>query len=808
MFPRLLRHGRTDGRGLRDRMSSNARARMARIARAGRLSTAIARLGVLMAISMPLAFASAAQASQMTGPALAGSLAPSSVGQIADAGQISGRVTAASSKAALAGIEVCAYSKLSEIGDEFGEHCATSNAAGEYSVSALPAAEYTVEFYSLAGEYSTQYYDDKSSFLEATKVAVPEEAAVSGIDAAMVAAGEITGTVTAAEGGAPLENIKVCAYEIGGEFIVQCTSTGAIGEYAIPRLPQAEYTVDFYSLSGAYATQYWNDEPSLGTANKVAVSAGSVAGGIDAAMAPAGEIAGTVIEAVSEKPLENIKVCAYASGGGAAVQCTSTSTSGQYTISRLAAGEYTVGFFALSGEYVSQYWDDKALPSEATKVRVENGKATSGVNAVMTTGGQITGTVGTEEDGEEQPLENIRVCAHESGGEATVQCASTDASGEYTISRLPAAEYVVAFEAANGAYLTQYYNDRSSFAEANKVAVAAGGIASGVDALMQPLENASSPVNLAEAPPKIVGKAEVGAVLTCSKGSWTGNPEPSFTYQWLRDGNPISGAISRFYSVQSVDESHALTCEVTASNYKGAVAVLSASLDIPAETPVSVESPRVFGTPSVGSILSCEPGLWTGTPKPTFSYQWWRGTVAIVGATSSTYVVQEADRGQELACEVTGTNTAGVGHAVSGSVSIPPAQSSSHSSTGSAPAGVASVGVQGFVASQSAAVGLSGAIRVSAGAVFVPLHCLSASGNCPTVTIRLSVKRSKRTVLVAKLSVTLKPGQGETVKLTLDAAGRKLLAAHGRFTARLLVEAEGASIKTQSVTLTKPAKKR
>ena len=786
-------------------MSSNARARTARIARAGRLSTAIARLGVLVAIGAPLAFASAAQASQTTAPALAGSLAPASVGQIANAGQISGTVTDAASKAALAGIEVCAYSKLSELGGEFGEHCATSNAAGEYTVSALPAAEYTVEFYSLAGEYSTQYYAGKSSFLEATKVPVAEDV-VSGIDAAMLAAGEITGTVTAAEGGAPLEDIKVCAYEIGGEFIVQCTSTGASGEYAISRLPQAEYTVDFYSLSGSYATQYWNDEPSLGRANKVLVSAGGVAGGIDAAMAQAGEIAGTVTEAESgEKPLENVKVCAFASSGGAPLQCTSTSASGQYTISRLAAGEYIIEFFAESGEYVTQYWDETSLFSKANKVRVKGGEVVSKINAAMTAAGQISGTV--IEANTAATLEDIVVCADYSDGEAAVPCVSTNSSGEYTIARLPAGEYVVSFEAVDGAYLTQYYEDKASFSAANKVALTGAGVTSGVDAAMQPLADAEPPVNTPEALPKIVGKAEVGAVLTCSKGSWTGNPEPTFTYQWLRDGKPISGAGSRFYSVQAVDQSHALACEVTASNFKGAAAVLSAPLEIPAEAPVSVESPRVFGTPSVDSILSCEPGLWTGTPKPTFTYQWLRGTVAIAGATSSTYTVQEADRGQGLACEVTGTNTAGVGHAVSGSVSIPPAEKSSPPSTGTTPAGVASVGVQGFVASQSAAVGLSGAIRVSSGAVLVPLHCLSASASCPTVTIRLTVKTGKRTVLVAKLSVTLKSAQGETVKVTLDAAGKKLLAAHGRFTARLLVEVEGASIETQSVTLTKPAKK-
>jgi carboxypeptidase family protein len=783
-------------------MSSSARARTARIAWAGRFWTAVSLLVALTALNASLASAAALPARQAGEPALAGPLVP------AVPGQISGTVTAAASKDALSGIEVCAYSKLSELGGELGEHCATTDAAGEYTVAGLPAAEYTIEFYSLAGEYATQYYDGRSSFLEATKVPVSEGAVVPGVDAAMAGAGRIAGKVTAAEGGAPLEDVKVCVYENGGEFIVQCTSTGAGGEYTISRLPQAEYTVDFYSLSGAYATQYWNDEPSFATANRVAVSERGAATGIDAAMAPAGEITGTVSEAGSAAPLENIKVCAYGSGGEVAVQCTSTTANGRYTISRLAAGRYTVGFFAVSGEYVTQYFNDKALFSEANRVGVRAHEATSGIDAAMTTGGQITGTVTSNVVGEESPIEDVRVCAHEIGGEATVTCASTNASGEYTISRLPAAEYVVAFEVLNGAYLTQYYNDRASFSEASKLTLAKGGVLSGVDAAMQPLQDAAPPANLAEAPPKIAGEAEVGAILTCAKGSWTGNPEPIFSYQWLRDGAPIAGASSRFYSVQAVDQSRALVCEVTARNFKGAVSAASAPLEVPAETPVNIEPPRVFGTPSVGSILACEPGSWTGNPKPTFAYQWLRAGEAIAGATSSTYVVQAADRGQELTCEVTGTNPAGVARALSGAASIPPSQSSSAPSAGAGvPAGAASVGVQGFVAAQSAAVGVTGAIRIVAGAVFVPLRCLAASGSCPTVTIRLTVKTSKRTLLVAKLSVTLKPGQGKTVKVTLDSAGRKLFATRRRFTARLLVEAEGASIKTQSVTLARAAKK-
>jgi hypothetical protein len=699
-------------------MTFSARARTAQVSRAGRLSSALALLGLLVTINASLALAPAAQASQTAVLAPAGSL-ESALGS--GSGEISGMVTAAASKSALAGIEVCVYSKLSEIGGELGEHCAMSDAAGDYAVSGLSAAEYTVEFYSLGGEFATQFYDEKASFLEATKVALAEGAAVSGIDADMVAAGEITGTVTA--GGAPLEDIKVCAVEIGDEFIAQCTSSGPTGEYTISRLTAAEYTVDFYSLSGSYVTQYYDEKSSLAGATKVPVTAGAVTAGIDAAMVVAGEISGTVTDAVSNASLENIKVCAYESGGEALVQCTSTSASGEYAIPRLAAAEYTVGFSAVNGEY-----------------------------------------------------------------------------------------------------LTQYYSDKPSLAEAVKVTVASAATAAGIDAAMQPLEDAFAPVNMAEAPPEISGTAEVGAILKCSKGSWTGNPEPKFAYQWLRDGTPISGATSRLYTVQTFDQARALVCEVTASNFKGSVTVPSPPLEVPAETPANVEPPNIFGTPTVGSILSCEAGLWTGYPKPEFKYRWLRGEAAIEGATSSSYTVQAADRGQALTCEVTGTNPAGVASARSASVNVE-ASSNGTGTTAGAPTGSASVGVQSFTAAKNAAVSLSGAITSKSGAVLVPLRCWLTTGSCPKATIQVTVVEdvrggsvtgiaastgagtAKRKVVVAKLSVTLLAGQSETIKVALNAAGRKLLAGHRRFAARVSVVVEGTSIGARDVTISRPAKK-
>jgi hypothetical protein len=75
--------------------------------------------------------------------------------------------------------------------------------------------------------------------------------------------------------------------------------------------------------------------------------------------------------------------------------------------------------------------------------------------------------------------------------------------------------------------------------------------------------------------------------------------------------------------------------------------------------PVNIVAPAVTGTATVGQTLSTTNGTWTGAPAPTFSYQWQRNGVNISGATSSTYVLVNADAGNPVRCVVTATNVAG-----------------------------------------------------------------------------------------------------------------------------------------------------
>jgi len=96
--------------------------------------------------------------------------------------------------------------------------------------------------------------------------------------------------------------------------------------------------------------------------------------------------------------------------------------------------------------------------------------------------------------------------------------------------------------------------------------------------------------------PSISGTLSVGQTLNCSEGTWSAFPT-KFTYQWDRDGSPITGATGSTYVVVAADQGQALTCTVTASNSLGT--------GQPATSPaVSVPEPNM-PVVVIGSTASC-----------------------------------------------------------------------------------------------------------------------------------------------------------------------------------------------------------
>ena len=61
----------------------------------------------------------------------------------------------------------------------------------------------------------------------------------------------------------------------------------------------------------------------------------------------------------------------------------------------------------------------------------------------------------------------------------------------------------------------------------------------------------------------------VGETLECERESWASSP--TFSYHWLRNGTPISGAESSAYRLVEADAGTSVQCQVAAMNAGGSV---------------------------------------------------------------------------------------------------------------------------------------------------------------------------------------------------------------------------------------------
>jgi hypothetical protein len=211
-----------------------------------------------------------------------------------------------------------------------------------------------------------------------------------------------------------------------------------------------------------------------------------------------GAISGTVTDASSHAALKGIEVCAYETElfeeeepeeEGRAFGCVDTDASGQYTIGELIPEQegYEVVFKAPPESklnYITQTYDGVLPPAEPTLLTVTAGKTTSGIDAALTRGGQIAGTVKDASTGAPIDEAVVYVLRTPAGSPLeVVSYARTGSNGEYVVTGLPSGSYDVAFDAQK--YAAQYYRDVPSLSEASAVAVTVPRLSSPIDAALQ-----------------------------------------------------------------------------------------------------------------------------------------------------------------------------------------------------------------------------------------------------------------------------------------------------------------------------------
>ncbi|MBN9624023.1 MAG: carboxypeptidase regulatory-like domain-containing protein [Actinobacteria bacterium] len=301
--------------------------------------------------------------------------------------------------------------------------------------------------------------------------------------------GGLSGTVTAE--GSAVDGVNVCVYGSGDlSSAIECKLTGSTGGYEFTGLAAGQYVVEFVP-SAEYFTQWYSGAGSAVSATPVLVAAEAVTSGVDAALVKKppsgpGAISGKVTAAEGGQAVGNVKACAEMVGGGTAL-CATTSETGEYEITGVAAGQYMVEFAPPApAEYFTQWYSGAASADRATPVLVAAGTVAPGVDASLIKvpppgPGAIKGTVTAEKTG--QPVTGVEVCGEQMGVVGTF-CDTTEATGGYEIGGLTAGQYTVKFSPPAD-YFTQWYSGASSAAGATAISVAAGATTSGIDAVLQ-----------------------------------------------------------------------------------------------------------------------------------------------------------------------------------------------------------------------------------------------------------------------------------------------------------------------------------
>jgi hypothetical protein len=165
----------------------------------------------------------------------------------------------------------------------------------------------------------------------------------------------------------------------------------------------------------------------------------------------------------------------------------------------------------------------------------------------------------------------------------------------------------------------------------------------------------------ATSPPVITGSHVVGQTLSSSTGVFTGE-EIVYTYEWLRDGTPITGATVSTYTQTGADEGHKLSVRVEATNGGGQASQTSAPTAAveapPPGAPTPTTPPLISGSPQIGDTLTASTGGFTGAEN-VYTFAWLLDGAQITGATSANYTVKTGDESHQLSVRVTATNSGG-----------------------------------------------------------------------------------------------------------------------------------------------------
>jgi protocatechuate 3,4-dioxygenase beta subunit len=244
-------------------------------------------------------------------------------------------------------------------------------------------------------------------------------------------------------------------------------------------------------------------------------------------IANAGSITGTVTDG-SSAGISNcqVRVYEFPPTDQDAFTSTMTNSTGNYTVTGLAAGQYLVGAFAgfTSLPYINQIYNNTLNYMEATPVTVTASGTTSNINFQLAPSGMITGTVTNSSTG--LPIEGIWIIAENyDNEEAMFSEVQTDSQGIYHLTGLPPADYRLEAncEGTQLNFSQMFYDAKTSWNLADRVTLTGTETVSGKNFVLSPGGSVTGTVIDEQGHP--IEGVEMGAMAYEGEGGWYGEDE-------------------------------------------------------------------------------------------------------------------------------------------------------------------------------------------------------------------------------------------------------------------------------------------
>lgn len=387
-------------------------------------------------------------------------------------GSISGRVTDSAGHG-ISGITVNATDASG--GSATGY--AITQSDGSYTLVGMPAGSYKLQFNGSGAGYVIQWYNNRTLPAEADSVAVTAGSTTSGINVTLVQGGVIAGQVTNTSGSG-IAGVSVYATDSSGVYYYNSAFTQSDGSYTIGGAPAGGCKLQFNGNGTGYLTEWYNDKTSPTLAETVSVAAGATISGINAILALGGKIEGRITD--GGVPVELVKIIAY-DRKDRITTFTFSDSDGRYTLTPLPSDTYKVFFVASHFGYMSQYYPGTFDPLTATPVSVTAPGTTGGINAELSVGGSISGTV---KNGDGIGIMPILVTVFDANGNLISQAIS-DQGGNYSAGGVPSGVFKVQFANYGSAiYAGQWYNAKGAFGAADNVTVTAPNNTPNINAVL------------------------------------------------------------------------------------------------------------------------------------------------------------------------------------------------------------------------------------------------------------------------------------------------------------------------------------